>query len=148
MLFNWLRLSDSVPSRRRENSSYQMLPPAPPPPPTASLYKIPSSFYCFESGSSCSSAISTSMYYKLKINIWKWVAFHIYQLISSFGWALVELHPFLFCLSRDVFNYLCSRHIRPKAISPCKVQWGTLWYLLNIHNPGQTSPESPIDHPV
>lgn len=37
------------------------------------------------------------LHYKLSINIWKWAAFHIYQIISSFGQALVEVHPLLFC---------------------------------------------------
>lgn len=73
----------------------------------------------------------------------KWVAFYIYQLISSFAWALVEVHLLLFCLNREMINYLCRQHIGPKAISPCKVQWGALWYLFNIHGP-----EYLIGHPV
>lgn len=39
---------------------------------------------------------------KLCITIWKWATFHIYQLISSFAWALVEVRPVLFWLCREL----------------------------------------------
>lgn len=90
----------------------------PPPHPThhtALPKKIPFSF--FESGRSCSSALSTSVHYKLNINIWKWAAFHIYQLISSFSWALVEVHPLLFCLCREMSLIIVAVHISgPKLL--------------------------------
>lgn len=94
-------------------------PPPPPPPSPQQTPFIP----VFESGRSCSFAISQANTTNETLTYENGpLPTFTSSLVLLVGHSLRVYPALVLPEQSDVFNYLCGTHIRPKAISPCKVQ--------------------------